>query len=236
MIDFQDISVFDIPKETQVKEQRVIDFERKSLISYSTTYTVKNPKKPVIVEPQTESVSPIIVVDETLSLLNSDSILVKKNAIFKIREKLKTKEGLQFLDVRITDALFCIVDEDISSLKDETFLQKKLRKNIRKKLQQGKTVSEKQFEKAYKISDKELAKHNKIFALFTIAEIQNLLYTELEKRANIKPNFYDMPAVERLISVYKNNPDEEIKDSAKKALTMMYRAEFDKDFETLFKK
>ena len=57
-----------------------------------------------------------------------------------------------------------------------------------------------------------MAIKNKMRAVCCIANIQNLLYEEVVKRSDLKPSFYDLPAVPRLIDVYKNTPYEDVKE------------------------
>ena len=228
MIDFQDISVYDFPVQVVAHEQRVVDFNR--TIAYTKTYNVKSPKKITIVKPQTNTISP--QVNHSVQKLQNGSVLEKKQTLLNIMQALETKSAAQYLDASVTDALFAIVDEDISSLKDASCAQKCLRKKIK----EGKKYSERKTAKALALSEKEQAENNKVMALYTVAQIQNVLFTELDKRSGLKASFSDMPASKKLLDEIQNNPDNNIKGVAVAALYKMYRPEFKKDLVPVFEK
>lgn len=221
MIQMQDITVFDIPSEAQSYEQRII-FQTTPAVTaeYKLAYNVKSPKKPEIVEPQTKTISPVIIY--LIQKLKNGTLEEQERCISSINKNLETKGALQYLDSGITNALFTLVESDISKYKEATNSQKRLRK----KIQEGKKLSKEQYQNAYALSDREKAEYNQVEAIYVIARIQNLLYKELYKRSGLKPQFYDLPAVSGLINEAKNNRSENVKIAAISSLGMIYKPEF----------
>lgn len=227
MIDVQDISVLDLVNSNYETIQ-VVDNNYDIKNSYIAYYEVKNPKKPTIIDPQTTEISS--VVNLCVNKLKNGSPEEQQKYLSLLMKGLENpKIAPQFLDTKILDSLFYIINKDTSSLKKTTKKQKKLRK----KLENGEKLSKKDIERAYSLSEQEIADRNKIYAFVVIAKNQNVLYTELRKRSNLKPNFSDMPASARLLELL-NNPDDDIRASAIGALYMMYRPEFKKDLIPVF--
>ena len=226
MIDVQDISVLDKVRENIPAKVITVDYSTR----YLTAYASGDIKKVEIVKPQTQSISP--VVNYIIDNLKNGTAAQQSKCLEKISKILSSAAAVQFLDEGITNALFYVVNQDTSKLKAPTRRQKKYRQQI----QQGKKLSAKKVNEAYKLSEREIADRNKIYALADIAKIQNLLYDELLKRSDIKTSFKDMPAVPRLLEIYEKNPDGNLKAAAIGALYLMYRPEFKSDLKPIFEK
>ncbi|MGN0014983.1 MAG: hypothetical protein ACI37T_06145 [Candidatus Gastranaerophilaceae bacterium] len=224
MIQMQDISVFDIPVDIQTAEQKII-VQNKKLISYNynLAYIVKTPQKPQIIEPQTETISPL--VSYLIKILQTGSVTEQEKCLFVINKNIELKGNEQFLDESLTKALFNISNEDISKYKPATVKQKFLRK----KIQEGKKLSKKDYVVAYNLSEQEKAQNNQITAILLIAKIQNVLYKEIKQRSDLEPKFSDLPAVPKLIAEIENNKNETVRIAAVEAIGSMYRYEFFND-------
>lgn len=229
MIDIQDISVIEKINENVPVQMAIVSYNRNNLLSYTKTVKVVQSAKPNIVPPKTNTISP--VVKYCIQTLNNGSITEQKQTMSMIAKYLDNPKSVpQFLDASVLDALFAVVDQDISKYKGPSFSQKRLRK----KLANGVKLSKKDFDKACSLSDKEKAIKNKVYALALIAKLQNVLYTEITKRSDLKPSFYDMPAVSGLINLYKTTTDKDVKISAMGAIYLMYRPEFYNDIHDLY--
>lgn len=228
MIQMQDVTVFDIPVEVQVSEQRITFQDKKPITyNYNLAYNVKNPKKPQIVNPQTETISPL--VSYLIQKLQTGSIEEQEKCLSVIGKNIELKSNEQFLDESLTNELFNLINEDISKYKEATEKQKRLRK----KIQEGKQLSKKEYLSAYNLSEQERVQKNQITAVFLIAKIQNVLYKEIKQRSNLMPKFYDLPAVSKLINEIKNNKNENIKIAAVDAIGVIYKYEFFDDITAL---
>lgn len=228
MIQIQDATVFDIPVDVQPSAQKIIFQDKKSITyNYNLAYNVKTPKKPQIIEPQTETISPL--VSYLIKILQTGSVTEQEKCLFVIRKNIELKGNEQFLDESLTKELFNIANEDISKYKSATEKQK----NIRKKIKEGKEVSKKDYATAYTFSEQEVAQNNQITAILLIAKIQNVLYKEIKQRSDLNPKFYDLPAVPKLIAEVENNKNEYVRLAAVEAIGSMYRYEFYDDICTL---
>ena len=230
MLDLQDVSVLDKVNENQPVKMITVDLNRKPALAYVEKVTVKNLKKPVIVEPQTETISPVI--QYCIKILKEGNIEEQRTCLNLIYRSIDNpKTATQFLDKEITDALFSVAKQDVSKYKGPTFTQKRLRK----KLEEGKTLSKKDYEKAYTLSEREFVQKNKFLALAIIARLQNVLYKETVKRSNLHPSFQDMPAVPELLDLYNNYPDKEVRFYALGSIFMLHRPEFQQDIVAILK-
>ena len=203
---------------------------------YKIAYEVKNPKivntikEPTIVSPKTDYIIP--VVKSLTESLKTGTPEVVSTSINYINEDLQTSSNVQYLDASLTDALFEVVNRDISNLKKTTREQVKLRK----KMQSGKKMKASQIKLATNLSEKEIAECNKVSALYTIASIQNILYSELVKRTDLKPKLDDMPAYSRLKEILLNTTDVNLKNVSAVAIATMDRPDFHEDIKSLLTK
>ncbi len=226
MIQMQDVTVFDLPVETKAYEQRIVMQNRNAdFSSYTIAYT---PKKPEIVKPQTSYISPMVM--HVSERLKNGTLKEQESSIRTILNSLDSSTGAQFLDKGINDALFAIVDSDLSQYKGPTWSQKRLRN----KHYQGKKLTKEQAKKAFELSDRERAEVNKGLALTAIAESQNLLFREVYRRTGLKPSFKDLPAVDKIVYEAKNNQSEYVKIAALNALGYLYRPEYLDDLSATF--
>ncbi|MCR5260691.1 MAG: hypothetical protein K6C94_02515 [Candidatus Gastranaerophilales bacterium] len=208
MIDIQDISVFDKVRENLPVQEVSVNFNSDSLLTYTKTIKIAAVKKPEIVPPQTDYISPDI--KNYINILNNGNLDEQKKCLGIILNRLRTynaEKNAQFLDAGLTDALFNVVNQDVSKLKKPTFTQKRLRK----KIEEGKKLSYKEWEKANTLTDYDEAILNKMDAFKIIAELQIMLYLEIVNRSDLKPTFYEMPATARLLEAYENEKSEDMK-------------------------
>lgn len=235
MIQF-DATVADYSTKTDYITHNVITEDLRQLSEdefYKISYEIKNPqaikivKEPIIISPNTNCIVPVVKnLSETLKNGTPEEVVKSINYINK---DLATVRKVQYLDVSLTDALFDIVNKDTSEMKKPTKEQLRLRK----KLKAGKKMKPAQIELATNLSEKEIAECNKVSALYTIASIQNVLYSELTKRTDLKPKADDMPAFSRLSDILLNTIDVNLKNAAAIALATMDRPDFHDDIKSL---
>jgi hypothetical protein len=140
------------------------------------------------------------------------------------------KTATMYLDTTLTDALFSVIEEDISKFQGPTKKQIK----YRKKIDQGKTLSEEKVKIAYELSPRELAERNKAYAIYLVAMIQNTLCDQLKEKADITPKFSELPIVQRLVKESQTNSDDNIKGASLSALLLLNRPEFEGDITRIY--
>jgi len=231
----QDIQINDLKNPAEIvqtykisqeqTESAIFKFEDSSSAIYK--HEVKKPK---IITPQTTTISPIAKSyaiklkvgneDEKKFIMENINSLCSQNV----------KESIVFSDTDISDALFEIINEDISKLKKPS--RKQL--HLRKAFNEGKELTQKQKEIAFSYSEKEKAEQNKILAFYTLGTIQNLIYRITTKKTGITPKLQDSPIVSKIIYEAKNNKDENMRASAIGTLHMIARPEYNKDLKPVF--
>ena len=142
--------------------------------------------------------------------------------------KMNKKIAGNLLDTQISDALFDIVDKDVSSLEQATPEVIALREKPENEL----TAAEK--EKAQTRSPYEKAINNKQYALYTLAYMQECLNTELESRGSKALELKDLPQIDKIVDTVKSNPEPTLRKSAVRALAHIARPEYKDDLKTLF--
>ena len=187
-------------------------------------------KKPAIKTPHTKTISPVAKMyadrltngdaQERAFLMNTINSVCLQNV----------REAAALSDEDVTNALFGIIEEDISKLKKPTKRQIRLRK----KLEENKNLSPKQKEIAMKNSEYEIAEQNKILAFYTLGTLQNLTYKIVIKRTGIEPNLKDSSVVEKIIYELKNNKDENMRAAAVGTLHMIAKPVYYEDLKPIF--
>lgn len=189
------------------------------------------PKKVEVKAPETKA--PQLDLNEFISKLTGTDYAVQAKAIESIAEIAQTspQKATELLDVKVIDALLGIMSKDTSKLEGPTAQQLQ----IREKIIGGKTVTEDEKAEANKISPMELAERNKLFSIYTIAILQKLYGSEIEKidKGTVVP-ITELPGAAGIVEQIKNNPNPMVRIAGIDALSFIQRPEYKQDLTTLF--
>lgn len=156
--------------------------------------------------------------------LRSDNLEDQGKAIEEIAELTQNKPDVatQLLDTQIVEGLLGVIAKDTKSLQGPSPKQLELRQ----KLISGQTLADAEKTEAETITPMETAERNKQYALYTIAFLQNLLYSEVEKRNGVKLDIKDLPAMEQVVQTAKSDSNPLIRVSALAALAHIAKPEY----------
>lgn len=186
--------------------------------------------KTIDVKPS-EPVKPQLDVNEFITKLTSPDFEVQAKAIESIAAMAQNSpdKATELLDVKVVESLLGIVNKDSSQLQGPTAEQIK----IREKIMGGKKVSEAENAEANKISPMESAERNKMFAIYTLAILEKLYASEVEKIDKTVVPLTELPGAGGIVEQIKNNPDPMVKIAAIDALSFIQRPEYKQDLTTI---
>lgn len=154
--------------------------------------------------------------------INSDNLEDVGKAIEEVADIAQTKPSSELLDTALMEALLNVIGKDSSTLEGPTENQKALRQ----KGLEGKQLTEAELAEANVITPLEMAERNKQYALFTTAILQNQLIDEFKKTNNVTPDIKDLPGMEQIVTVIKDNPNPMLRASGLAALAYNARPEY----------
>jgi len=188
------------------------------------------PKK-VEVKPA-EVANPQLDLNEFIAKLTSPDYEIQAKAIESIAAiaQQAPEKATELLDVKVVEALLGIMSKDSSKLQGPTPEQLK----IREKIMGGKKVSEAENTEANQISPMELAERNKMFSIYTVAILQKLYASEVEKIDKTVVPLTELPGAAGVVEQIKNNPNPMIKIAGIDALSYIQRPEYKQDLTTIF--
>lgn len=186
--------------------------------------------KTIDVKPS-EATKPQLDLNEFITKLTSPDYETQAKAIESIAGIAQNSPQLatELLDVKVIESLLGIVNKDSSKLQGPTAQQIQ----IREKIMAGKKVSEAENAEANKISPMELAERNKMFSIYTIAILDKLYASEVEKLDKTVVPLTELPGAAGVVEQIKNNPNPMIKIAAIDALSFIQRPEYKKDLATI---
>ncbi len=182
---------------------------------------------------ETPASTPINVdLNQVVSKLNSTNLDEQLSAIENIAETAQTNPNAatQLLDTQIMDALGNIIKKDTTQMQGPTPEQLELRQ----KILSGEKLTPEQTENANKISEMETAERNKQFALYTVAILQKLLSTEVEKAQGTKLEMKDLPMINDVVKIAKADANPMLRASALAALSYIATPENKALLTTMF--
>ncbi len=190
----------------------------------------QTPVAPQVEAPASTPVN--IDLNQVVSKLNSTNMDEQLAAIENIAEtaQVNPTAATQLLDTQIMDALGNILKKDTTQMQGPTPEQIELRQ----KLLSGEQLTPEQTEVANKMSDMEVAERNKQFALYTIAILQKLLSTEVEKAQGVKLEMKDLPMINDIVKIAKADINPMLRASALAALSYIATPENKALLTTMF--
>lgn len=179
-----------------------------------------------------EAASPKVDVNAFITKLTSPDYEVQANAMEEIAAMSQNtpQKAIELLDVKVVDTLLGIMNKDSSKLEGPTAKQLQ----IREKIMGGKPVTEAETAEANKITPMEQAERNKQYALFTVAILQKLYGSEIEKMNKTVVPMTELPGAAGVVEQVKSNPNPMVRASAIDALSYIQRPEYKQDLTTIF--
>lgn len=179
-----------------------------------------------------EAIQPKIDLNEFINKLMSPDYEVQAKTMESIAAMAITspEKASELLDVKVFDTLLGIMQTDTSKLAGPTAQQIE----ARQKIMGGKPVTEAETAEANKVTPMELAERNKQFAIYTIASLEKLYISEIEKLSNSVVPLTELPGAAGIVEQVKNNPNPMIRLSAIDALSYIQKPEYKNDLTTLF--
>lgn len=200
--------------------------------------TATAPTAPAVATPQAvevkapETVKPQLDINAFIAKLSSSDYEEQANAMESIAELAQNapQKATELLDVKVVDSLLNIMQADSSKLTGPTPQQLQ----IREKIMSGKPVTEAETAEAVKISPMEQSERNKQYAIYTVAILQKLYGSEIEKMDNTVVPLTELPGAAGIVEQVKNNPNPMVRASGIDALSYIQRPEYKQDLKTLF--
>lgn len=179
-----------------------------------------------------EVVTPKIDLNEFITKLTSPDYEVQAKAMESIADMSQNSpdKATELLDVKIIDTLLGIMSKDTTKLEGPTPQQLQ----IREKIMGGKTVTEAETAEANKITPMEQAERNKQYSIYTVAILQKLYGSEIEKINNTVVPLTELPGAAGIVEQVKTNPNPMVRASGIDALSYIQRPEYKQDLTTLF--
>lgn len=179
-----------------------------------------------------EATAPKVDVNDFINKLTNPDYEIQANALESIADIAQTSpdKATDFLDVKVIDTLIGIMQADSSKLTGPTPEQLQ----IREKIVSGKPVTDAETAEATKISPMEQAERNKQYAIYTVAILQKLYGSEIEKINNTVVPLTELPGAAGVVEQIKNNPNPMVRTSGIDALSYIQRPEYKQDLTTVF--
>lgn len=189
------------------------------------------PVQPVEVK-EAEVATPKLDVNAFIGKLTNSDYEQQANAMEEIADLAQNspKVATELLDVKVVDTLLGIMGNDSSKLAGPT--PKQLQ--IREKIMGGKTVTDAEKAEASKITPMEQSERNKQYAIYTVAILQKLYGSEIEKISNTVVPLTELPGAAGIVEQVKSNPNPMVRASGIDALSYIQRPEYKQDLTTLF--
>lgn len=179
-----------------------------------------------------EAAKPQVDVNAFIAKLTNADYEQQANAMESIADLAQNnpKQAAALLDVKVIDTLLGIMQTDSSKLTGPTPSQLQ----IREKIMTGKPVTEAETVEANKITPMEQSERNKQYAIYTVAILQKLYGSEIEKMNNSIVPITELPGAAGIVEQVKNNPNPMVRASGIDALSYIQRPEYKQDLSTLF--
>ena len=189
------------------------------------------PAQPVEVKAP-EASSPQVDLNAFLGKLANPDYDVQASAMESIADLAQNSpaKATELLDVKVIDTLLGIMQNDTSKLAGPSAQQLQ----IREKIMSGKPVTEAETAEANKITPMEQAERNKQYSIYTVAILQKLYGSEIEKMNKTVVPLTELPGAAGIVEQVKNNPNPMVRASGIDALSYVQRPEYKQDLTTLF--
>lgn len=188
------------------------------------------PKK-VEIKPS-EAETPKVDLNSFINKLTNSDYDVQASAMESIASMAQSspQKATELLDVKVVDALLGIMNKDSSTAAGPSPQQLE----IREKIMSGKPTTAAETAEANKISPMEQAERNKQYAIYTVAILQKLYASEIEKMDKTVVPLTELPGAAGVVEQIKNNPNPMVRIAGIDALSYIQCPEYTQDLTTLF--
>ncbi len=188
------------------------------------------PKKVEIEKP--EAIKPVIDINKFIDAIKSPNYNIQANAMQDATALIQAAPdmAIDLLDVKVVDTLLNLVNQSNSNLAGPTPRQIEIRDRIMK----GQAVSEAELAEANMRTPRELAERNKQYAMYTIAAMDKLYATEVEKLTGAKPPITELPGTADIVEQLKTNPNPMVRIAAIKSLDYIKTPEYKEDLKAIY--
>ena len=179
-----------------------------------------------------EVITAKVDLNEFITKLTSPDYEEQANAMEAIANmaQISPQKATELLDVKIIDTLLGIMNKDSNGLAGPTPQQLE----IRGKIMSGKPVTEAEQVEANKITPMEQAERNKQYSIYTVAILQKLYGSEIEKMNNVVVPLTELPGAAGVVEQIKKNSNPMVRAASIDALSFIQRPEYKQDLTTLF--
>ena len=173
-----------------------------------------------------------IDVNDFINKLTSPNYEIQAKTMAVISEiaQVSPAAATELLDVKVVDTLLGIMTKDTTGLQGPSAQQLQ----AREKIITGKPVTESEKADANITTPMELAERNKQYSMYTVAILQKLYASEIEKTNNAVVQMTELPGAAGIVEQLKNNPNPMVRAAGVDALSYIQRPEYKKDLTTLF--
>lgn len=209
-------------KENKVEEAKV----EKNVEQPSAAPKTIEVKKPEVMMPKVD-------INAFIAKLTGANYEEQANAMEAIADMAQNnpQQATELLDTRVIDSLMGIVNADSSKLEGPSAKQLEIREKIIAK----KPVTEAESQEANVITPMEQAERNKQYAMYTIAILQKLFASEIQKTTNAAVPLTELPGSANIVEQVKSNQNPMVRASAIDSLSYIQAPEYKQELETIFK-
>lgn len=197
------------------------------------TATASISKTPLEIKAPDEKASQLDI-NEFITKLTSPDYGKQANAMEAIADiaQKSPEQARPFVDKKVIDALTGIMTNDTSKLDGPTPEQIQ----IREKILSGKKVTDEETAKANNMGPMELAERNKQYSIYTIALLQNVYISDINKAGKTEIPFSELPGVGEIAKQVKENQNPMVKAAGIEALSYVQKEhpEYKKDLNPIF--
>lgn len=179
-----------------------------------------------------EVVAPKLDLNAFIGKLTSPDFQQQEIGMEAIAELAKNApaQATELLDVKVVDSLLGIMEKDTSKLEGPTSQQLQIREKIMAK----QPVTDAEMAEASKITPMELGERNKQYAIYTVAILQKLYGTEVQKLSNEVVPLTNLPGIAGEVEQLKNNPNPMVRAAVVDGLSHIKRPEYKNELTALF--
>ena len=206
--------------------------EKTDVAEKVTEKKVADAKKIEIVAGQ--DLKPVIDINTIIAELASDDYAIQADAMGAITQVAQVAPDIaaHLLDVKVIDTLLGIMNRDTSLLETPTSEQLEYRQAIIN----GKELSPEQVAIASKKAPVELAEQNKAYAMYTLASLQNVYKSEVEKMEGKINSVKDLPGGKEIIKEVETNPNPYVKIAGLSSLNYIQSPEYSSEIISIYQK
>jgi hypothetical protein len=180
------------------------------------------------------NLKPVIDINTFIAELTNPDFSRQADAMGTIAEvsAVSPEIGSHLLDVKVVDTLLGIMTKDTSDLAAPTPRQLAIREAVMR----GHNVSPQDLKEASIKAPVEMAEENKAYAMYTLAAMQKVYSSEVEKMGNKVVPLRELPGANEIIKEVETNQNPRVKIAGLNALNYVQRPEYKADLQAIYQK